>query len=100
MFSARNVPAVVTEFPVASAEFEGEHPSVNDEAKSLIVQSLNVTEDHDRQEEDVKDPDENSGAGLANEPNSIEEYEIEDVVDDSDGSDGAPEGKCYDRHDT
>ena len=48
VLGARSVPAVVSEDPVASTELEGEHPAVNHESESLIVQSLNVAEDHER----------------------------------------------------
>ena len=48
VLGAGSVPAVVTEFPVAAAEAESEHPAVNNEAESLVVKSLNVAKDHQR----------------------------------------------------
>ena len=100
VLSARNVPAVVSEFPIASAELEGKHPAINHEAESLVVQSLNVAEDHKRQHSNVEDPDEESGAGFAKEPDSVEEDPVEDPVERSNGSEDAPEGESDDRDDT
>ena len=91
VLGAGNVPAVVTEFPVAAAEFESEQPAVDDEAESLVVKSLNVAEDHQRQHEDVQDPNEDSSAWFANETNRVEEDKVEDPVESGESCEDAPE---------
>ena len=59
-------PAVMSNDPEASAEVKSEKPAINDGAKNLIVQSLDISDDHDGDHGNVEDPDENASARLAN----------------------------------
>lgn len=59
-------PAVMSNDPEASAEVESEKPAINDGAENLIVQSLDISDDHDGDHDNVENPDENASARLAN----------------------------------
>jgi len=80
-------PAVTSNEKVAAAEVEDKKPSVNEKTESLVVESLNPSEDSDREMEDVESPDEDSGAESAPPSDGKEEDPVENPIGDGEEGD-------------
>lgn len=92
-------PAVMSDDPEASAEVESEKPAINDGSENLIVQSLDISDDHDGDHGNVEDPDENSSARFANQAESENEDPVENPIECCDRENNDPEGEGDDRDD-